>query len=84
VAFVWALLDVMQDDETREPLNERLIACIARHAAVKSGQILDPDDMRGLVQKLERCPNPQSSPGGKATLIHMSADRLEREFTRGG
>jgi DNA mismatch repair protein MutL len=83
VAFVWALLDVLGDKAAPEPLPERLVACIARYGAVKSGQLLETDDMRDLIQKLERCPNPQTSPGGKATLIHMSADQLERQFSRG-
>ncbi len=83
VAFVWALLGVLQDKDAPEPLPARLIACIAQYGAVKSGQLLETDDMRSLVQKLERCPNPQASPGGKATLIHMSADQLERQFSRG-
>ena len=63
-------------------IHEALIIRIAERAAIKSGQILNTDDMRSLIRKLERCPEPQSSPTGQSTFIHMSAQELEREFTR--
>ncbi len=78
---VWAMLQVLQEEENR-PLRERLLVRIARRAALKSGQILNIEDMRDLVRKLERCPDPLISPDGEATLIHMSADELERQFNR--
>ena len=49
---------------------------------VKSGQVLNAEDMRGLIRKLERCPEPLLSPSGQSTLIHMSAEALQREFGR--
>lgn len=78
---VWAMLQSLQEDDTR-PLRERLLVRIAQRAAIKSGQILTSDEMRELVRKLERCPEPLISPDGDATLIHMSADELERQFSR--
>jgi DNA mismatch repair protein MutL len=78
--YVWAMLEVLSQKPSA-PI-EALITRIAERAAIKSGQILNIEDMRGLVQKLERCPDPQSSPIGQATLIHMSAQELEREFLR--
>ena len=61
---------------------DSVIISIAERAAIKSGQILSIDDMRSLIRKLERCPDPQTSPTGQSTFIHMSARELEREFTR--
>lgn len=79
-AHIWAMLEVLKENPAN--LHEALLIRLAERAAIKSGQILDNDEMRGLVQKLERCPNPLMSPSGQATLIHMSAQELEREFLR--
>jgi DNA mismatch repair protein MutL len=78
--YVWAMLEVL--GEKPDNLQEALLIRIAERAAIKAGQILDVEEMRGLVRKLERCPNPLISPSGLATLIHMSAQELEREFMR--
>lgn len=74
---LWAMIDTLRENGSK-PLLEMLAA----RAAIKSGQVLSPDDMRGLIRKLERCPNPLESPDGSATLIHMSAEHLAREFGR--
>jgi DNA mismatch repair protein MutL len=55
---------------------------LARIAAVKTGQILNQDEMQVLIRQLERCPSPQTSPTGRATFIHLSGEQLEREFNR--
>jgi DNA mismatch repair protein MutL len=78
--FVWGMLEIL--GEKPDNLQEALLIRIAERAAIKAGQILDTEEMRGLVRKLERCPNPLISPTGLATLIHMSAQELEREFMR--
>lgn len=80
--IVYGLLDTLKV-RSNDPLNQRLLIHIAERAAIKSGQILSVEDMRSLVQKLERCPDPHSSPSGQATLIHMTAEHLAREFERG-
>ncbi|MDQ7025525.1 MAG: DNA mismatch repair endonuclease MutL [Anaerolineae bacterium] len=79
---VWSLLEILAE-KSSSPLQDRLLIHIAAQAAVKAGQLLNEDDMKSLVRKLERCPDPLSSPNGQATLIHMSADQLQRQFMRG-
>lgn len=51
--------------------------------AIKSGQILQSDEMQSLVRQLERCPSPHNSPTGQATMVHMSREHLAKEFQRG-
>jgi DNA mismatch repair protein MutL len=80
VQSVWNLIDVLRSNET--DMQQALLIRLADLLAVKSGQILSIDDMRELIRKLERCPDPQRSPAGQNTLIHMSANELEREFNR--
>jgi DNA mismatch repair protein MutL len=79
---VWSLLETLAERDTASLL-ERLLIHIAGRAAVKSGQLLTDEDMKSLVRKLERCPEPLVSPIGQATLIHMSAEQLQRQFMRG-
>lgn len=57
-------------------------AALADTAAVRSGQILQFENMQSLVAQLERCPEPLSSPGGRRTLIHLSREQLADEFRR--
>jgi DNA mismatch repair protein MutL len=77
---LWNILERL--GEKPKDIHEALLIRIAERAAIKSGQVLNIDDMRSLIRKLERCPEPQSSPTGQSTFIHMSAQELEREFTR--
>ena len=59
------------------------VAALASSAAMRRGQVMSADDMRALVAKLERCPNPLISPSGRRVLIHLSSDQLAQEFGRG-
>lgn len=79
---VWSLVETLTEQDSMTLL-ERLVIHIAGRAAVKSGQLLTDEDMKSLVRKLERCPEPLVSPNGQSTLIHMSADQLQRQFMRG-
>lgn len=61
---------------------EGLLRELSRLGAYKSGQILSIHEMQELARQLERCTSPQVSPFGQPTLIHMSADHLQREFSK--
>lgn len=77
-----SLLDEwMRQNTNAEPLDLTLLI-IARYSAYRSGRILKQDEMAQLVQNLERCPSPQTSPDDRPTLIHISADQLADEFKR--
>lgn len=68
--------------ENKEEAADALIRLLAQAAAYKTGQRLERDAMEPLLRLLERCPSPLISPSGSATLIHMSRDQLNREFSR--
>jgi DNA mismatch repair protein MutL len=80
VQCLLSLPEILREKRT-DPQQDILIR-LADLIAIKSGQILSTDDMRDIVRRLERCPEPQRSPTGQNTLIHMSANELEREFNR--
>lgn len=55
---------------------------LATVAAIRSGQILQPEEMQSLIAQLERCPAPFASPSGQKTLVHLSREQLADEFKR--
>jgi DNA mismatch repair protein MutL len=76
------LLDTLSG-EARSRWEEKIVASIACHGAVRSGQALSDDEMRGLVRQLEQTANPPTCPHGRPTIIRLSTAQLEREFGRG-
>ncbi len=75
------LLDSLSG-ETRSHWEEKIVASIACHGAVRSGQALSDDEMRELVRQLEQAANPHTCPHGRPTIIHLSSGQLEKEFGR--
>jgi DNA mismatch repair protein MutL len=80
------LVEDFEEDET--PLasakEAKMTARICKRMAVKGGQILSPEEQRALLQNLEKCQSPRTCPHGRPTMIHLSADLLERQFGRRG
>lgn len=62
--------------------HERLAATVACKAAVKAGDTLAPDEMRALFTALARCTLPAHDVHGRATIVRLSWDELERRFGR--
>jgi DNA mismatch repair protein MutL len=87
VADEWPeVLREMLDDlvgEERSRWEDKMVASIACHGAIRSGQTLSDDEMRALVRQLEASESPQTCPHGRPTVIRLSAAQLEREFGRG-
>jgi len=59
-----------------------VLMALASVGSIKSGQILQTDEMQSLIRQLERCPSPYESPSGQTTLVHMSREHLAKEFGR--
>lgn len=64
-----------------EPRLENVIKALAGAIAVRSGQVMTTDEMRSLIARLERCPNPLASPSGRKVLLHLSSEQLADEFS---
>ena len=60
----------------------RLILRVCKRAAIKAGQTLTTTEMQELIRQLEVCASPRTCPHGRPTMIHLSAERLAREFGR--
>jgi DNA mismatch repair protein MutL len=61
---------------------DRALALVACHGAVRAGQMLSMEEMRALVVRLETTSRPRTCPHGRPTMILLSQSQLEREFGR--
>jgi DNA mismatch repair protein MutL len=81
-ALLREMLDALSGEE-RSKWEERMVATIACHGSIRSGQALTDEEMRALVRQLEQTTHPHTCPHGRPTVIRLSAAQLEREFGRG-
>ncbi len=61
---------------------EEFVISLACHGAVRAGQTMSDEEMRELVRQLEETSSPRTCPHGRPTMIHLSAEQLQREFGR--
>ncbi len=62
--------------------HERLAATVACKAAIKAGDALSPGEMRALFLSLSRTTLPAHDVHGRATIVQLPWDELERRFGR--
>lgn len=61
---------------------EKLVRCMARQQAIKTGQSLTQQEMRTLVNELLACSSPNVTPTGSPTYMEFKEDYLDRMFGR--
>ena len=77
------LLDGMESEDLKGyDWEERIMATVACHGAVRAGHDLDPREMQEMVRLLETADNPQTCPHGRPIMLHMTSHQLQREFGR--
>lgn len=57
-------------------------ASFACKAAIKTGESLSLEEMKSLLEELNRCDNPSSCPHGRPTIIEFPMTELDRRFGR--
>ena len=62
--------------------HESLAATLGCKAAVKAGDELSDEEMRALVRSLAMATLPAHDVHGRATLVHIAWDEIERRFGR--
>jgi DNA mismatch repair protein MutL len=62
--------------------HERLAATLACKSAIKAGDELSPPERRALYIALARCTLPAHDVHGRAAIVRLSWDELERRFGR--
>jgi DNA mismatch repair protein MutL len=61
---------------------EKLVRCMARQQAIKSGQQLAQKEMLALVEELFQCSTPNITPTGSPTYLEFKEDYLDKMFRR--
>ena len=81
VGMLRELLDSLSGGD-KSDWAERVAISMACHSAVRAGQTLSDDEMRGLVRELEQTSVPNTCPHGRPTMIHLGSGQLRKEFGR--
>jgi DNA mismatch repair protein MutL len=82
IEAIRSLLDSLGSDEEPSQREEKIAQSLACHGAVKAGQSLTMEEMRGLIRQLEETDSPRTCPHGRPTMIYLSSKQLEKEFGR--
>ncbi len=61
---------------------EKLVRCMSRQLAIKSGRQLAQKEMQVLVDELFQCNTPNITPTGNPTYLEFKEDSLDRMFGR--
>jgi DNA mismatch repair protein MutL len=85
-AAINVLVEDFEEDETplASTIEAKITGRICKRMAVKGGQILSQQEQQALLSGLEKCQSPRTCPHGRPTMIHLSADLLERQLGRRG
>jgi len=75
------LLDSLSAGD-KEDWAEKVAISIACHGAVRAGQTLADDEMRGLIRQLEQVAVPHTCPHGRPAMIQLNPGQLRKEFGR--
>jgi len=65
-----------------ETWEEHALANVACKAAIKANYFLTVNEMREMIEQLERTSAPYSCCHGRPTMVHFGLSTLEREFGR--
>jgi DNA mismatch repair protein MutL len=76
------MLDELEVGGRGETLLESVAISAACHMSIRAGQPLSLLEMRELVTQLESCSSPLACGHGRPTMLRMTAEDLEREFSR--
>lgn len=79
---VRALLQKLESERRVDDPFGKAAATVACHASVRAGMLLSMEEMRRLVEDLERTMAPRTCPHGRPTLVHLGTEAIERQFGR--
>ncbi len=68
--------------ELQLPVKENLASALAKRTSIKAGKKMEVEEMKGLVERLFACANPNYSPEGKPTFFTFDSSKLESYFNR--
>jgi DNA mismatch repair protein MutL len=69
-----------READIREETEMKIAASMARSTALKTGQELRPEEMRGIMDRLFACSEPAVTPDGKPVFRILPLDDIEKLF----
>lgn len=80
---IFALSDNAEDIKKEvERLKQDILATIACHGSVRSGQYLHKEEMLDLYRKLKECENAYSCPHGRPAVWKLTLSEIDKNFER--
>ncbi len=81
--LLFEVISELKENHNRlEQIQEELITRMACRASVKAGDTLTVTEMQRLLYELSQAKFPYTCPHGRAVLIKMETDELEKKFKR--
>jgi DNA mismatch repair protein MutL len=74
--------DMSGESGGAEEINKKMAQSFACRAAIKAGDRLSEEEMKGLIEDLFACVNPYVCSHGRPTLLRLSMSDLEKRFGR--
>lgn len=74
------ITNLVHDQKLSVADREKILAVTASRSALSKNKKLSLDEAQVLLNRLFKCQTPLCCPQGKATLIHMKADEIEKLF----
>jgi DNA mismatch repair protein MutL len=80
--FIENLIEEYKNNLGNSELNlkQKVAASLSAKAAIKTGQLLNKEKMKLLVDQLFACENPYYSPNGKPVLLKIDISELDKKF----
>lgn len=72
----------INEQQLRLGINDNIARSLAKSMAVKAGRQLNGAEMQNLIDNLFACQTPQLSPNGKAIMVTIQADEIEKRFNQ--
>jgi len=73
-------LDTLKKDFERK--KEDILATVACHTSIRSGQKLSYEEMKNLFEELSSCENPYSCPHGRPAIWRLTREQIDTNFER--
>jgi len=73
-------LDTLRKDFNKK--KEDILATVACHTSIRSGQKLSYEEMKNLFEELSSCENPYSCPHGRPAVWKLTREQIDTNFER--
>ena len=73
-------LDTLRKDFNKK--KEDILATVACHISIRSGQKLSYEEMKNLFEELSSCENPYSCPHGRPAIWKLTREQIDTNFER--